>query len=80
MFIAGDLNGHVGEKTDGFEGIHRGKVFGTRNVEGEVLLEFAEAMGLRVMNTWFGKEEWRKVTYDLGGCRTVGIMFWLSMD
>jgi hypothetical protein len=71
LLIAGDFNGHVGEKTDGFEGIHGGRGFGSRNLEGEMLLEFAESMGLRVMNTWFEKEEERRVTYESGGCRTV---------
>ena len=35
MFICGDFNGHIGEKADGYEGIHGGHGFATRNAEGE---------------------------------------------
>ena len=31
MMLGGDLNGHVGERMDGFEGVHGGKGFGNRN-------------------------------------------------
>ena len=37
LFICGDFNGHVGEKADGFEGVHCGKGFGGRN-PGEMVL------------------------------------------
>ena len=65
------MNGHVGEKVDGFEGVHGGKGYGVRNMEGEMLLEFAEAMGMAVVNTWFRKSNSRKVTYESGGSKTV---------
>src|SRR5437899_11255467 len=71
VVIGGDMNGHVGEKVDGYEGVHGGKGFGVRNVEGEMLLEFAGAMKLVVLNTWFTKSESKKVTYDSGGNKTV---------
>ena len=48
-----------------------GKEFGIRNAEGEMLLEFADAMGLTVCNTWFTKKDSQKVTYESGGCKTV---------
>ena len=51
LIICGDTNGHVGAKADGFEGVHGGKGFGIRNAEGEMLLEFADAIGLAVCNT-----------------------------
>jgi len=70
LFICGDMNGHVGQKIDGFEGVHGGYGFGTRNAEGKRLLKFADAMGLVVANTWFAKSEQRKVTYKSGGCRS----------
>ena len=38
MILGGDLNGHVGEDMDGFEGVHGGKGFGSRNEEGEMIL------------------------------------------
>lgn len=71
MVVCGDWNGHVGPRSDGFEGVHGGKGFGRRNEEGELLLEFADAMELVVMNTWFQKPESRLVTYESGGCKTV---------
>ena len=40
-------------------------------MEGEMLLEFAVAMGLVVVNTWFRKDDKKKVTYESGDCRTV---------
>ena len=42
-------------EVDGFKGIHGGHGFGNQNVEGEILLEFADAMDLAVSNTLFQK-------------------------
>src|SRR2546425_5046147 len=61
----------MGEKVDGYEGVHGGKGYGVRNTEGEMLLEFADAMKLVVLNTWFTKNESKKVTYESGGNKTV---------
>ena len=69
--VCGDFNGHVGERTEGYEGVHGGKGFGKRNEEGEMLLEFAGAHQLSVMNTWFDKSDSRKITYESGEHRTV---------
>ena len=52
-----DLNGHVGSEIEGFEGVHGGFGFGKRNVEGEMILETADALNLAVLNTWFKKKE-----------------------
>jgi hypothetical protein len=70
LIVCGDLNGHVGARADGFEGVHGGKGFGVRNIEGELLLEFADAMGLAICNTWFTKTDSQKVTYESGGNKT----------
>ena len=35
--------------------------------EGELLMEFAEARDLVVVNTWFMKKEKQMVTYESGG-------------
>ena len=43
--MCGDMNGHVGAEADGFEGVHGGKGFGVRNVEGEMLLEICRCNG-----------------------------------
>ena len=34
--VCGEFNGHVGAEVDGFEGVHGGKGFGSRNAEGEM--------------------------------------------
>ena len=70
LIVCGDMNGHVGEKADGFEGVHGGYGFGDRNVEGEMLLEFGEAMEFVILNTWFQKEIAKLVTYESGGCKS----------
>ena len=56
---------------DGFEEFHGGHGFGSRNVEREMLLEFADAMDLEVGNTWFTKDDAKLVNYESGGYRTV---------
>ena len=71
LVLCGDMNGHVGARVDGYEEVHGGNGYGTRNVEGEMLLEFADAMELAVANTWFQKEDTKKVTYESGGSKTV---------
>jgi hypothetical protein len=71
LVLCGDMNGHVGALADGFEGVHGGFGFGNRNVEGEMLLEFAEAKGLVVTNTWFKKDVGKLVTYESGERRTM---------
>src|SRR6476619_5666468 len=43
VMVCGDLNGHVGEYAEGYEEVHGGKGYGVRNVEGEMVLEFAVA-------------------------------------
>lgn len=57
LAVCGDMNGHVGSSVGGFNSVHGGHGFGHRNVEGEMLLEFADAMDLVVANTWFEKSE-----------------------
>lgn len=71
LIVCGDMNGHVGTVTDGFDDVHGGYGFGSRNVEGEMLLEFSDAMDLAVANTWFQKTDGKLVTYDSGGCKSV---------
>ena len=52
LLICGDLNGHV---WSGIDGAHGGFGFGKRNVEDEMILEFADALNLAVLNTLFKK-------------------------
>ena len=78
LLICGGLNGHVvGSEIDSFEGVHGGFGFGKRNVEGEMILETADALNLAVLNTWFWlkKKEKRLFTY-----RTANAGLWLIIS
>ena len=66
--MGGDFNGHVGRENVGFKEVHGG--FGSRDKEGETLLEEAVAHGLIVLNTMFKKREGHLVTYESGGRRS----------
>jgi exonuclease III len=55
LFIGGDLNGHVGSTRVGFDGVHGGFGYGSRNQEGEGILNFVLAYDLFVTNTLFRK-------------------------
>jgi hypothetical protein len=54
LFIGGDLNRHVGSTRLGFDGVHRGFGYRSRNQE-EGILNFALAYDLIVANTLFRK-------------------------
>ena len=38
---------------DGYDEVHGGYGFGVRNVDGERVLEFCDAVSMAVTNTWF---------------------------
>ena len=57
MFPGGHLNGHVGQESDGCEGVHGGFGCGVRNVKGEVILEFGDEMEMIKCGTQFKKDE-----------------------
>ena len=50
IMLGGDLNGHVGKESDGYEGVHGGQEYGMRNA-GERIVEFCEAAGMIVWHT-----------------------------
>jgi hypothetical protein len=66
LFIGGDLNEHVGSTRVGFEGAHGGFGYGSRNQEGEDILNFALAYDLIVANTLFRKRVSHLVTFSSG--------------
>jgi hypothetical protein len=66
LFIGGDLNGHVGATNVGFERVHGGFRYGSRNQEGEDVLNFALAYDLLIANTLFRKRESHLVTFRSG--------------
>ncbi|KAK3535468.1 hypothetical protein QTP70_016891 [Hemibagrus guttatus] len=67
--IGADFNGHVGEGNTGDEEV-MGK-FGVkeRNLEGQMVVDFAKRMDMAVVNTYFQKREEHRVTYKSGGRR-----------
>jgi hypothetical protein len=64
LFIGGDLNGHVGSTRVGIDGVHGGFGYGSRNQEGEGILNFALAYDLIVVNTLFRKRVSHLVTFS----------------
>jgi hypothetical protein len=66
LFIEGDLNGYVGVTNVGFEWVHGGVGYGSRNQEGEDILNFALAYDLLIANTLFRKRESHLVTFRSG--------------
>ena len=50
LFVCGDMNGHVGKGEDGYHGANGGNGFGSRNMEGGLLLKFVCAMDLVIAN------------------------------
>ena len=61
-----DLNGHVGRSASGFEQVHGGFGYGTRNTEGNRILEFCTAQDMVVCNTCFQKQDSHLITYASG--------------
>ena len=70
LMVFGDMNAHVGEDRTGYEeclGKH-GK--GTRNAEGEALLDMCIYNQWMIVNTWFEKRKSQLITYRSGKART----------
>ncbi|KAK3529832.1 hypothetical protein QTP86_006912 [Hemibagrus guttatus] len=70
VVIGADFNGHVGEGNTCDEEV-MGK-FGVkeRDLEGQMVVDFAKRMDMAVVNTYFQKREEHRVTYKSGGRRT----------
>jgi hypothetical protein len=66
LFIGEDLNGHVGSTRVGFDGVHEGFGYGSRNQEREGILNFALAYELFVTNTLFRKRVSHLITFSSG--------------
>ena len=62
-FFSGiDMN--VGRDADDYGSVNDGVRFGTRNAKGERILEFGDAVGMVVCNTFFKKEDSKLITYQ----------------
>ena len=66
LAVCGDLNGHVGKATCGFDGVHGNCGYGERNPEGITILDLCTAADLAVTNTFFTKSDSRLITYHSG--------------
>jgi hypothetical protein len=66
LFIEGNLNRHVGSTRVSFDRVHGGFGYGSRNQEGEGMLNFALAYDLIVANTLFRKRVSHLVTFSSG--------------
>ena len=66
LFIGSDLNGHVGTSNAGFEMVHGGFGYGSRNQEGEEVLDFAIAFDPMIDTTFFRKRRFHLVTFSSG--------------
>ncbi|XP_041472578.1 uncharacterized protein LOC121421843 [Lytechinus variegatus] len=62
--VMGDFNAKVGKREDNSEMMLGKFGIGTRNDRGDRLLEFASSRGLKVMNSFFKKKEYRKWTWQ----------------
>ncbi|KAK3532129.1 hypothetical protein QTP86_008573 [Hemibagrus guttatus] len=70
VVIGADFNGHVGERNRGDEEVMGKFGFKERNLEGQMVVDFAKRMDMAVVNTYFQKREEHRVTYKSGGRRT----------
>ena len=66
LIPCGDWNGHIGQMAEGYKGVHGGKVYGERNIEGKRLFEFASSFELVVTNSFFCKRKSHLVTFHSG--------------
>jgi len=64
-FIGGHFNGHIGEKTDGYDITHGGFGFGKETV-GVTILDFAIVFDLMIVNFVFKKKVNQLVTFRSG--------------
>ncbi|KAK3514155.1 hypothetical protein QTP70_005084 [Hemibagrus guttatus] len=64
VVIGADFNGHGDEEVMGKFGVKE------RNLEGQMVVDFAKRMDMAVVNAYFQKREEHRVTYKSGGRRT----------
>ena len=66
LLVCGNLNGHVGKTSSGFEGLHAGYEYGVRSPEGTRTLELCAAADLVITNTFFTKCDSQLLTFCSG--------------
>ena len=62
--------GHIGGDSSGYKSAHGGFGFGVRNSGGVVVMDFAIAYDLLVVNSLFKKREDHLVTFNSGSFKT----------
>ncbi|KAI5102778.1 hypothetical protein C0J45_8130 [Silurus meridionalis] len=67
LVIGADFDGNVGKGNRGDEEVMGRYGFKERNVEGQMVVDFAKRMEMAVVNTYFKKKEDHRVTYKSGG-------------
>ncbi|MCJ8749465.1 hypothetical protein PDJAM_G00176560 [Pangasius djambal] len=70
VVIGADFNGHVGEGNTGDEQVMGRFGVKERNLEGQMVVDFAKRMDMAVVNNYFQKREEHRVTYKSGGRST----------
>ncbi|KAK3505891.1 hypothetical protein QTP70_019450 [Hemibagrus guttatus] len=70
VVIGADFNGHVGEGNTGDEEVMGRFGVKERNLEGQMVVDFAKRMDMGVVNTYFQNREEHRVTYKSGGRST----------
>ena len=66
MLIGADLNGYVGEGNRADEEVMGRHGFKERNLEGQMVVDFAKRMQMAVLNTYFRKKEEQQVACKSG--------------
>ena len=70
LLVCGDFNGHVGQDSNGFDGVHGNLGYGSRNAEGIRLLDLCVALDLAITNTFFTKSQNKLIPYKSGHAST----------
>ena len=67
LLVCGDFNGHIGESSPVFNGVHGGFGYGNQNADGVRVLDFCAASNLSIANSFFRKTPNKFITYSSGG-------------
>ena len=78
LYESSYFNNHIGKNAGEYEGVHGGRGFGRRNLEGERILEFAVTNYLVVSDSLFTKSESDLVTHQSGENQVKLITSWSS--
>ncbi|VDL71731.1 unnamed protein product [Nippostrongylus brasiliensis] len=69
IVVAGDWNGHVGSRRDGYK-CHVGFWYEARNKDGECILEYARSHDLVITNTTFRERPSHLTSFYSGNSRS----------